>query len=39
MIRKAEFNPLPLCGDNFFGHFGFFREVELGISFYTNKSS
>ncbi len=35
MIPKPELNQLPLCGDNFFGHRGFFREAELGISFYT----
>jgi hypothetical protein len=33
MIRKPKLNQLAHCGNNFFGHFGFFREAEIGILF------
>jgi hypothetical protein len=29
MIRKPELNQLPLCGYNFFGHFGFSVEPNV----------
>jgi hypothetical protein len=37
--RKPELKQLPLRDDNVFRHFGFFREAELGITYYANKSS
>jgi hypothetical protein len=38
-IRKPELKQLPLRDDNVFRHFGFFREAELVITYYTDKSS